>query len=102
MRRVTTAFLLMISAVPLLLSQGTPPSGQTPPKPAFKPYAELITKEAKSDSGMFIVHRIKEKLYFEVPFKEFGKELLLVTTQARTQPGLGYGGDGIARCGPNR
>ncbi|OGU31059.1 MAG: hypothetical protein A2X67_08430 [Ignavibacteria bacterium GWA2_55_11] len=97
MRRVTTAFLLMISAVPLLLSQGTPPSGQTPPKPAFKPYAELITKEAKSDSGMFIVHRIKEKLYFEVPFKEFGKELLLVTTQARTQPGLGYGGDGIAR-----
>ncbi|HSQ76038.1 MAG TPA: zinc-dependent metalloprotease, partial [Bacteroidota bacterium] len=71
-----------------------------PPKPpekkeSPKPYAEVITKEAKSDTGMFIAHRIKQKLYYEIPSREFGKEYLLVTSQAKTQPGVGYGGDNL-------
>ena len=73
-------------------------SAAGPPKPPEKkegpkPYAEVITKEAKSDTGMFIAHRIKQKLYYEIPSREFGKEYLLVTSQAKSQPGVGYGGD---------
>jgi hypothetical protein len=68
-----------------------------PPEPKLgpKPYAEVVTKEAKSDSGLFIVHRIKQKIYYEIPVKEFGKELLLVTSLERSQAGLGYGGDNV-------
>ncbi len=66
----------------------------TPP-PTIKPYSQIITKEAKSDSGLFIVHRIKEKLYFEISKNEINKDFLLVSTQAKTQTGVGYGGDEI-------
>lgn len=84
-----------------------PSSGGAPAKPdstaqkpggapaAMKPYTQVITKEAKSDTGLFIVHRIKDKLLFEIPKKEIRKDFLLVSTQAKTQTGLGYGGDAI-------
>jgi hypothetical protein len=69
--------------------EGKPPEK----KEGMKAYADVITKEAKSDSGLFIVHRVKIKWYYEIPRKEFGKEFLLVTSQAKTQTGIGYGGD---------
>lgn len=67
------------------------------PRPAGvpKPYAEVITKEAKSDSGLFITHRVKEKLFFEIPKKEMNKDFLFVSRQAKTQTGFGYGGDKV-------
>jgi hypothetical protein len=84
-----------------------PATGSGAPKPAdttaqkpptgMKPYSQVITKEAKSDTGLFIVHRIKEKLYFEIPNKELEKEFLLVSNQAKIQAGLGYGGDAVNR-----
>src|SRR5512138_388106 len=61
----------------------------------IKPYGDVITKEAKSDSGVFVVHRVKQKWFFEIPKKELGKEYLLVSSQARTQTGIGYGGDNL-------
>jgi len=62
-------------------------------KDGMKPYAEVITKEAKTDSGLFIVHNVKLKWYYEIPNRELEKDMLLVTTQSKTQTGLGYGGD---------
>ena len=58
----------------------------------IKPYEKVITKEAKSDSGLFFVHRLDEKVYFEIPTNEFGKEFLWVSQIERTQAGFGYGG----------
>lgn len=94
------AVVLLLAFVLLGCGTSKPPdTGAAPPKPDAKtgpkPYAEVITKEAKSDSGLFIAHRIKQKLYYEIPSKEFGKEFLLVTSQERTQAGLGYGGDNV-------
>ena len=61
----------------------TPPpaAANTNPIKAFK---EVITAQAKSDEGLFTVHRIDEKLFFEIPTKLFGKEMLLVSRQAKT------------------
>ncbi|HXG47150.1 MAG TPA: zinc-dependent metalloprotease [Methylomirabilota bacterium] len=59
---------------------------------SIKPYEKVITKEAKSDPGLFTVHRIDEKVFFEIPTNEFGRELLWVSQVARTQAGFGYGG----------
>src|SRR5260221_207956 len=59
---------------------------------AIKPYNKVITKEAKSERGLFAVHRVDDKFYFEIPTNEFGKEFLWVTQIERTQSGYGYGG----------
>ncbi len=63
------------------------------PKPdPIKPYARVITKDAKTDRGVFWVHRVDDKYYFEIPTNELGKDFLWVTQIARTQAGYGYGG----------
>lgn len=48
-----------------------------------KPYARVITSEAQSDTGLFVVHRVADKLFFEIPRAEFGKDMLLVGRYAR-------------------
>jgi len=58
-----------------------------------KPYQDVITAEAKTDSGLFHVHRIAEKLFFEIPQTMLDKEMLLVTRVARTHTDIGYGGE---------
>ena len=57
-----------------------------------KPYEEVITAEAKSDQGIFTVHRVDDKLFYEIPTAELGKDFLLVTTIKKTTIGAGYGG----------
>src|ERR1043166_7818582 len=61
-----------------------------PPEP--KPYDRVITKEAKSDEGVFTIHTVKEKVYYEIPKIELGKEFLWVSQIAKTTLGAGYGG----------
>src|SRR6266545_6476578 len=84
--------------------QGGPPSGaQERPslpfpasrEPEIKPYDKVITKDAKSDEGVFTVHRVKEKVYYEIPKKEFEKEFLWVSQIAKTTLGVGYGGQAM-------
>src|SRR5688500_7063592 len=57
-----------------------------------KPYDRVITKEAKSDEGIFTVHTIKDKVYYEIPRSELNKEFLWVSQIARTTLGVGDGG----------
>ena len=77
----------------------TPPAGGGQERPGRpdqapepKPYDRVITKEAKSDEGVFTIHTIKEKVYYEIPKSELGKEFLWVSQIARTTLGVGYGG----------
>lgn len=57
-----------------------------------RPYERVITKDAKSDEGIFTIHTIKEKVYYEIPKSELNKEFLWVSQIARTTLGVGYGG----------
>jgi hypothetical protein len=59
----------------------------------LKPYAEVITDEAESDDGLFTVHRLDEKLYFEIPDSLLDVEMLLVSRIAKTATDIGYGGE---------
>src|SRR5690349_13235966 len=65
---------------------------EEPGKP--KPYKDVITAEAVSDPGVFTVHRIKSKnkVYYEIPRNELGKDFLFVTQIAKNTVGRGYGG----------
>lgn len=64
-------------------------------EPEIRPYEKVITKDAVTQRGIFTVHRIKSRLYYEIPPSELGKEYLWVTKVART-PGLGYAGMSVA------
>jgi hypothetical protein len=61
-------------------------------KDGVKPYSKVITKEAKTDLGLFSVHKIKSDYYFEIPDSLFNREMLMVTRIAKTATGLGFGG----------
>src|SRR4026208_1535138 len=69
-----------------------PPLGGLGAPPVIRPYDRVITKEAKSDEGLFTVHRIGDRLYYEIPTAQLGKEFLWVTQIARTTVGAGQGG----------
>ncbi|MEJ7758410.1 MAG: DUF5118 domain-containing protein [Gemmatimonadaceae bacterium] len=92
------------STSPQTLPGGPAPGGGTPgdssARPAAnapRPYARVITKDAKTRTGMFKTHLVGEKLYFEIPRKELNRDMLLVGrfTRATPAPGdfEGYGGD---------
>lgn len=64
-------------------------------EPEIKPYDRVITKDAKTDDGIFKVHRIKEKVFYEIPKSELNKEYLWVSQIAKTTVGVGYGGQAL-------
>ena len=57
-----------------------------------QPYDKVITKEAKSKTGVFTVHELKDKYYYEIPKDQLNKEFLWNTQIAKTTEGVGYGG----------
>lgn len=61
----------------------------------MKKFSEVITKDAESDEGLFTVHKVDEKYYYEIPDEHLEKEMLLVTRQAKTADNVGYGGEKI-------
>jgi hypothetical protein len=70
--------------------QPAQPDRNTPP--AIRPYERVITKEAKSDDGVFTIHRIGERLYYEIPEAQLNKGFLWVSQIAKTAIGAGQGG----------
>jgi hypothetical protein len=59
----------------------------------IKPYHEVITREAVTDSGLFIVHRIEDELFYEIAADMLEREMLIVSRRARTATNIGYGGE---------
>ncbi|WP_298288270.1 zinc-dependent metalloprotease [uncultured Lutibacter sp.] len=57
-----------------------------PPKPkkgAIQPYNKVVTKDAKTDEGLFKVHSIDDKYLFEIPDSLLEREMLMVTRIAK-------------------
>ncbi len=61
-------------------------------KGGIQPYNKVITKEAKSDEGLFTVHQVEDKYFYEIPDSLMEREMLMVTRIAKTAAGLGFGG----------
>ena len=74
--------------------KGENPQTQTDQKKktnGLKSYSEVITKEAKSDEGLFTTHQVGDKLYFEIPLSLLEKDMLLVSRIAKVPAGYGGG-----------
>ncbi|RKS55056.1 uncharacterized protein DUF5118 [Gillisia mitskevichiae] len=61
-------------------------------KNGVKPYDKVITKDAKSDKGLFTVHKVDENYFYEIPDSLLNREMLTVTRIAKTANGIGFGG----------
>ena len=101
------ASILLLSSGDVALAQkkkkkkGTPvapaapaPTAAAPAKPGIKPYKDVITEKAKTDKGLFKVHQIDGKYFYEIPDSLFGREMLVITRYAKTPTVDGtYGGE---------
>lgn len=58
-----------------------------------KIFEDFVTDEAKSMEGMFTVHQVEDKYYFEIPDEILGRDIMAITRIAKTPTGAGYGGE---------
>jgi len=61
----------------------------------FKPYSEVITEAAVTDSGLIVVHNVDDTYYFEFPFDLLEKEMLVVSRITGHVKNLNFGGAGM-------
>ena len=66
-----------------------------PKKGEIKPYDKVITKAAETDEGLFLVHRVDDRHFYEIPDSLFNREMLMVSRISKTATGIGFGGGKI-------
>jgi hypothetical protein len=81
----------------------TPPPTSTAPKADTtkakgptsgpQPYSKVITAKAKTQKGLFTVHKVNEDYFFEIPDTILNREFIAITRLAKTPTGAGYGGE---------
>jgi hypothetical protein len=68
--------------------------GATAARP--RPYKEVITDKAITKKGLFTVHKVDDKYYFEIADSVLGREILAVTRFIKVPGGGGkYGGEEV-------
>src|SRR5579871_2916967 len=102
--RCRTAFLgfvlVGLTTVPVARAQADDPPEtpklKTKTRPGeLKKYADVITGKAKTSRGVFTVHRLDDKVYFEIPPAALGKLMLWSTEVAKAPSGVGWGGSAL-------
>lgn len=79
------------------------PGSPAGPSNGPKAYKDVITAKAVSDAGMFTVHKVDEKYFFEIPDSLFNRDILVVNRLSKAGAGMrvggfaGYAGDDISR-----
>ncbi|MDX2266551.1 MAG: zinc-dependent metalloprotease [Bryobacter sp.] len=96
---VAAACLLSTAAWAQPPSNGQRPQGQNGPANAPRPaasgpkkYEDVITAKAKTKDGLFKVHEVNDKFYYEIPEALFGRDMLMYNEIAQAPPGVGYSG----------
>jgi hypothetical protein len=109
MNRKTPLLLAGLCAAVCLAAQDEPPQAPAgggfggrgggaaaAANPEPQPYERVVTKDAKTTKGLFLVHQVRERYYYEIPKSELGKEFLWNTQIAKNAVGTGYGGSQVA------
>ncbi len=73
---------------------GANPFGGNAARVAPKPFKDVITDKAITKVGLFTVHKVDDKFYFDIPDSLLGREILAVTRFSKVAGGGGaYGGE---------
>ena len=80
-------------------AQGGGAAAAQDPQP--RPYTTVITTRATTKNGIFKVHQVGARLFFEIPRAELGKDYVIVSTLAGTPDEIGIrgtqGGNNLVR-----
>jgi len=80
-----------------------PAGAGTRPSTGPRPYKEVITDKAITDDGLFKVHKIEDKYFFEITSDLLGRDILVVNRISKAAAGMrsggffGYAGDQIGQ-----
>ena len=100
MKKITTLILcslLVLSCATVKSSKNKKSIAQAKPvtpkkkQGKIKDYDKVVTKDAISDKGLFDVHLVGEKYYFEIPLDYLNTDMLLVSRFAKLPSNLGGG-----------
>ncbi len=81
------------------------PTAAPPGRPATsgpRPYKEVITDKSQTDDGLFKVHKVDDKYFFEIADSVMGREILVVNRISKAGVGMrngffGYAGDQVGQ-----
>ena len=96
MRNLRIALLFLAACGTPKLAPNPAPAEATARPTASRPdtaarirrYADVITARARTDSGLFHVHTVGDRLFYEMPDSMLGREMLLMTSIAGAPAGL--------------
>ncbi len=79
---------------------GAPPAAR--PSTGPKPYSEIISSKAATDRGLFAVHKVEDKYFFEIGDSTFGRDMLVVNRISKAAAGMrngffGFAGDQVGQ-----
>ena len=107
-KKIIAACILCAGITTAIAQQPTvPPTGSNAPAAATarnnagpakqepKPYKEIITDKAVTSNGLFTVHKVDDKWYFEIPDSILGRDILVSTRYGKTAAGGNYGGEQV-------
>ncbi|HEX2628019.1 MAG TPA: zinc-dependent metalloprotease [Chitinophagaceae bacterium] len=64
-------------------------------KKPIRPYKDVITDKAITQNGLFKVHKIEDRYFFEIPDSLFGRDMLVVSRISKAATLAGTAGDAI-------
>jgi len=78
------------------IKKAATPASPTPAKSGPKPFKEVITEKAITQRGLFTVHKVDDKWYFEISDSLFNREILAITRFDKSPAGShAYGGEKV-------
>ncbi len=85
---------LPVNTIPVGLPPGGSPSSGSSSKSGPKAYKDVITDKARTMKGLFTVHKIEDKYFFEIPDSILGRDIMAITRFSKVAGGGGvYGGE---------
>ena len=92
---LTTAVCFLVTTTTIGQTDSEKETDKKESASKIKPYDDIITDEVVSDSGLFTVHHIVGKYYFEIPNDLLEKEILVVSRISGFVKNLSFGGAGM-------
>lgn len=87
------SILFFVTVLPLISAAQDTTKTAAPARVKIKPYKDVIKPTATSMAGMFTIHSLDDKYFFEIPNNLLGKEMLMVTRLAKTTRNIRNGGE---------